>query len=81
MLTAALLWWSLFTALTALAATLPLASLVGVVGALVVVRFFLGVGESVALPNFNRAVADWIPRHVAGSASASPSAVSVLARP
>ncbi|MEB2337650.1 MAG: MFS transporter [Nitrospirales bacterium] len=60
-LTAALLWWSLFTALTALAATLLLASLVGVVGALVVVRFFLGVGESVALPNFNRAVADWIP--------------------
>jgi ACS family glucarate transporter-like MFS transporter len=60
-LTAALLWWSLFTALTALAATLPFAATVGTVGALVLVRFFLGVGESVALPNFNRAVADWMP--------------------
>ncbi len=60
-LACALVWWSLFTALTALAATLPLASLVGIVGALVIVRFLLGVGEAVALPNFNRAVADWMP--------------------
>jgi len=60
-LTVALLWWSLFTAGTALAATLPLAAMVGTVGALVLVRFLLGVGEAVALPNFNRAVADWIP--------------------
>lgn len=60
-LTAALLWWSLFTGLTALAANLPFAAMVGTVGALVLVRFFLGVGESVALPNFNRAVADWMP--------------------
>ncbi|WHZ14881.1 MAG: putative MFS-type transporter [Nitrospira sp.] len=60
-LTVALLWWSLFTALTALAATLPLAAMVGTVGALILVRFLLGVGEAVALPNFNRAVADWIP--------------------
>ncbi len=60
-LTVALLWWSLFTAVTALAATLPLAGMVGTVGALVLVRFLLGVGEAVALPNFNRAVADWIP--------------------
>jgi ACS family glucarate transporter-like MFS transporter len=58
---AALVWWSFFTAFTALAATLPLAAAVGTVGALVVVRFLLGVGEAVALPNFNRAVADWIP--------------------
>ena len=60
-LAGALLWWSLFTALTAIAATLPLAAAVGTVGALVLVRFLLGVGEAVALPNFNRAVADWIP--------------------
>ncbi len=60
-LIAALLWWSLFTALTALAAILPLATMVGTVGALILVRFLLGVGEAVALPNFNRAVADWIP--------------------
>ena len=60
-LAGALVWWSLFTALTAVAATLPLAAMVGTVGALIVVRFLLGVGEAVALPNFNRAVADWIP--------------------
>ncbi len=60
-LACALIWWSLFTALTALAAMLPLATLVGIVGALAIVRFFLGVGEAVALPNFNRAVADWMP--------------------
>ena len=60
-LACALVWWSLCTVLTAVAATLPLAGLVGTVGALVIVRFLLGVGESVALPNFNRAVADWMP--------------------
>lgn len=60
-LACALLWWSLCTVLTAVVATLPVAGLVGTVGALVIVRFLLGVGESVALPNFNRAVADWMP--------------------
>ena len=60
-LACALVWWSLCTVLTAVVATLPLATAVGIVGALVIVRFLLGVGESVALPNFNRAVADWIP--------------------
>ena len=65
-LTGALLWWSVFTGLTALAATGPLASLVGIMGALLIVRFLLGVGEAVALPNFNRAVADWVPAHRRG---------------
>lgn len=60
-LTGALLWWSGFTALTALAATLPLVGMIGVLGSLVLVRFLLGMGEAVALPNFNRAVADWLP--------------------
>ena len=60
-LACALVWWSLCTVLTAVVATLPLATAVGTVGALVLVRFLLGVGESVALPNFNRAVADWMP--------------------
>ena len=45
-LAAALVWWSFFTALTAVAATLPLAAMVGTVGALIVVRFLLGVGEA-----------------------------------
>ena len=33
----------------------------GIVGALVTVRFALGMGEAVALPSFNRAVANWVP--------------------
>ncbi len=59
-LTFAVVWWSLFTALTAVAATLPLAGLIGVLGSLIVIRFLIGVGEAAALPNFNRAVANWL---------------------
>lgn len=62
----ALVWWSLFTAWTAIAATSFLAGTFGVVGALAVVRFFLGVGEAAALPTFNRAVTDWLPAHERG---------------
>lgn len=60
-LTGALVWWSVFTGLTALAGTGPFAGLVGITGSLLFVRFMLGVGEAAALPNFNRAVADWVP--------------------
>ncbi len=56
----ALLWWSFFTALTAVAPVLPLAGLVGILGSLILVRFLIGVGEAAALPNFNRAVANWL---------------------
>ena len=65
-LTLAVVWWSIFTALTAIAPTLPLANLVGIMGSLMVVRFLIGVGESAALPNFNRAVANWHPPHERG---------------
>ena len=61
-----LLWWSCFTALTAMAATSPLVSAVGIVGALALTRFLLGIGEAVALPTFNRAVTDWLPAHERG---------------
>lgn len=60
-LTGALIWWSACTAFTAMAATSPLADLFGIVGALMFVRFALGLGEAVALPSFNRAVANWMP--------------------
>ncbi len=60
MLTFAVLWWSVFTAVTAVAASLSMASLVGILGSLIVVRFLNGVGEAAALPNFNRAVANWL---------------------
>lgn len=62
----ALIWWSCFTAWTAVAATSFLAVPFGVVGALACVRFFLGVGEAAALPTFNRAVTDWLPNHERG---------------
>jgi ACS family glucarate transporter-like MFS transporter len=65
-LTVGLLWWSCFTALTAMAATSPLAGMAGIVGALAVTRFLLGIGEAVALPTFNRAVTDWLPAHERG---------------
>lgn len=59
-LTAAVVWWSLFTAMTAVAATLPIVAVVGIGGSLICVRFLIGVGEAAALPNFNRTVADWL---------------------
>lgn len=61
-----LLWWSCFTAWTATAATSPLVGPLGIVGALALVRFLLGLGEAVALPTFNRAVTDWLPAHERG---------------
>jgi ACS family glucarate transporter-like MFS transporter len=65
-LTIALVWWSCATALTAIAATSSLAGPLGIVGALALVRFLLGVGEAVALPTINRAVTDWLPFHERG---------------
>lgn len=65
-LTVALVWWSAFTALTAVAATLPVASLLGILGSLVLVRFLMGLGEAAALPNFNRTVANWLPPSARG---------------
>jgi len=58
-LTCAIIWWSLFTALTALAPTLSLVGILGIGGSLMLVRFLIGVGEAAALPNFNRAIANW----------------------
>ena len=60
-LTFAVIWWSIFTALTAIAPTLPLANLIGIMGSLMMVRFLIGIGEAAALPNFNRSVANWHP--------------------
>ena len=65
-LTCALLWWSICTALTAVIAATPVAEFLGIVGALVLVRFALGLGEAVALPSFNRAVANWMPSDARG---------------
>ena len=58
-------WWGLFTTLTALvpagfALALPL---------LIVVRFVLGNGEAVVYPSSNRLVANWIPSAERGIAN------------
>ena len=47
-LTWAIVWWSVFTAVTALAGKLFLTSLVGVVGSFAVVRVLIGLGEALA---------------------------------
>jgi ACS family glucarate transporter-like MFS transporter len=60
-LAGAVVWWSVFTALTALAGTLPTAQWLGTLGSLIFIRFLIGVGEAAALPNFNRSVANWFP--------------------
>ena len=65
-LTLAVIWWSIFTAMTALAPTSFLAALFGIWGSLMIVRFLIGVGEAAALPNFNRAVANWCGPHERG---------------
>ncbi len=65
-LTLAVIWWSIFTALTALAPALPIVNMIGILGSLILVRFLIGVGEAAALPNFNRVVASWFGPHERG---------------
>lgn len=59
-LTAAVVWWSAFTALTALAADIFPFSLIPPLWSLVFVRFCLGAGEAAAWPTFNRTIANWM---------------------
>jgi MFS transporter, ACS family, glucarate transporter len=58
-------WWAVFTALTGFAP----AGVAGALGILLVVRFALGVGESVVFPASNRLVAAWIPSAERGIAN------------
>src|SRR6185437_13947003 len=59
------IWWAVFTALTA---AVP-AGLALAIGALIGVRFLLGVGEAVVYPASNRLVASWIPSDERGIAN------------
>jgi MFS transporter, ACS family, glucarate transporter len=63
--TIGVLWWSLFTTLTAL---VP-AGLGISLWTLAAVRFLLGIGEAVVYPASNRLVANWIPTMERGAAS------------
>ena len=59
-LTAAILLWSIFTALTGFAPKLILAKYFGVVASFMIVRFLVGVGEAANSPNANKLVSNWI---------------------
>jgi MFS transporter, ACS family, glucarate transporter len=56
-LTAGVIWWGVFTALTAL---VP-ADIAGALLMFVIVRFLLGAGEAVIYPSANQFIARWIP--------------------
>lgn len=69
MLTVALFWWSLFTALTALAPRLPGLALLGPFFAFFVVRFLIGMGEGVCYPGSSRTIANWMAEDERAAAS------------
>lgn len=55
------LWWSFFTALTALVGV-EIAGVTAVgLTALIVIRFLFGIGEAGAFPNITRALHNWFP--------------------
>jgi ACS family glucarate transporter-like MFS transporter len=63
--TAGVVWWGIFTSLSA---SLP-KELTGVLFGLIGVRFALGLGEAVVYPASNRLVAAWIPTQERGIAN------------
>lgn len=65
MLTAGVLWWSVFSALTAAISH----GIANAVMALLVIRFLLGAGEAVIYPASNQFVARWIPSQERGVAN------------
>lgn len=64
-LTAGVLWWGLFTALTA--AVSP--KIAGAVFIFILVRFLLGAGEAIIFPASNQFVSRWIPTQERGVAN------------
>lgn len=59
-LAGAILWFSVFTALTAIAPNLPVVNWLGAAWAFAVVRFTMGLGEAAALPVGNKIMAYWL---------------------
>ena len=64
-LTAGVVWWGIFTALTA--AVSP--AIAGAVFLFVLVRFFLGAGEAIIFPASNQFISHWIPTEERGIAN------------
>ncbi len=59
-LIAAISWWSLLTATTALAPRLPMARWFGVAWSFAAVRFLVGIGEAPSAPAYTKVVANWM---------------------
>src|SRR5262249_49374256 len=57
---AALLWWSIFTGLTALAPSVPGLSVWGAFYAFMVVRFLIGLAEGACYPSTSRMISNWM---------------------
>jgi ACS family glucarate transporter-like MFS transporter len=69
-LAVAILWWSIFTGLTALAGGLPLVGhLLTPFWAFFLVRFLIGLGEGAAYPTASKTVANWMAADERGLAS------------
>ena len=68
-LTVALIWWSIFTSLTAWVGSSRISSAVGVVASLCFVRFLIGVGEAAAYPCANGLVRISFPPSQRGRAT------------
>ena len=64
-LTAGVMWWGVFTALTAM---VP-ANIAGALFIFIAVRFLLGAGEAVIYPSANQFIARWIPTTERGIAN------------
>jgi ACS family glucarate transporter-like MFS transporter len=64
-LAAGVLWWGIFTALTAAVSSKTAGALLLFIS----IRFLLGAGEAVIYPASNRFVARWIPTHERGIAN------------
>jgi ACS family glucarate transporter-like MFS transporter len=64
-LTIGVVWWGIFTALTAAVS----ASLAGAIFFFVLVRFLLGAGEAIIFPASNQFVSRWIPTQERGIAN------------
>ncbi|HXJ15102.1 MAG TPA: MFS transporter [Candidatus Limnocylindrales bacterium] len=64
-LTVGVLWWGIFTALTA---SLP-TKVWGAVFFFILVRFLLGAGEAIIYPSSNQFVSQWIPSQERGKAN------------
>ncbi|HKB97175.1 MAG TPA: MFS transporter [Terriglobales bacterium] len=59
-LAGAILWFSIFTAATAIAPSLPLVKVLGAAWVFVIVRFVMGLGEAAAMPVGNKMMAYWL---------------------